>query len=536
MEMHPIAQPRATTSHGERRLFEALAKVDRQAVAFHSLRLRTRDGWEGEGDFVIADPAQGLLVLEVKGGALELRDGHWFQNGKPLDKSPRTQALGFVKRLTDELRAACGEAPPFGVACVFPDCEFSKAPTAGDLREVVLGKRDLAYLKESLDVVFKAALPEGYRLPKTRKWVDALKTLWGDSWVPTVQLADRAADAAERVALDAKQYQLLEFAGETPRALVEGAAGTGKTLVAAELCRRRAAKGHRTQYLCFTDALAKAVQRQFGATPGLHATSVRQLAVDLLRQHGAEIPPPDKKFWDEVSFAAAVDALPPEDARPDLLVIDEGQDFEANDWMLVEQLIGPRSLWIFRDPRQAYWEERRLPDELDKTLGGRFTLPRSYRCPEPLTGFAEQYVNTLAPRVTPSPEHLRLVTCDEGAAADRVRHELETLLKNGAKPEQIAIITLSGQTRSQLFKATKLGSVTVTHADAPEAGRSVVVETFLRFKGLERPFVIISELGGSHVTHYATRMHIALTRATVQAIVVASATEQVADEHLFAFK
>lgn len=55
--------------------------------------------------------------------------------------------------------------------------------------------------------------------------------------------------------------------------------------------------------------------------------------------------------------------------------------------------------------------------------------------------------------------------------------------------------------------------------DSPQASSSVVVETFLRFKGLERPFVIITELGGKHVTHYETRMHIALTRATVQAIV-----------------
>ncbi len=55
------------------------------------------------------------------------------------------------------------------------------------------------------------------------------------------------------------------------------------------------------------------------------------------------------------------------------------------------------------------------------------------------------------------------------------------------------------------------------HHRGPRAAR----HTFLRFKGLERSFVIIAELAGKNVTRYATRMHIALTRATVGAIIVA---------------
>ncbi len=522
LRLYPSSEPRPTPSHAEHAVFSALQRCTLPGVAFHSLRLRTDAGWEGEGDFVIADPALGLLVLEVKGGALELRGGQWFQNGKRLDKAPRSQALGFAKKLIDELQRAGCQPPPWGVACVFPDCEFSAGPTAGDLRELVLGKRDLPYLTDALPAVFTRALPAHVPAPTNRKWLEQLKTLCGETWVPTLQLADRVDDAAERtIALDQRQYQLLELAGDTPRALVEGAAGTGKTLVAMELCRRRAAKGLRTQYLCFTDALAKAVDKQLGATPGLKATSVRQLAVDLLRGSGALIPPPDKRFWDEVSLTAACDALPAEDARPDLVVVDEGQDFEAGDWMLAEQLAGPRGLWVFRDNRQAYWE-RPMPEGVLQSLGGRFTLPRSYRCPEGLAAFAERYANPNAPAIQPPPDVVRVVRCDDAELLERTRHEVETLLKNGAKPEQIVIVSLSGQTRSALFALPKLGSVPLVHADAPDAGRHVVVETFLRFKGLERPFVIIAELGGKHVTHYETRMHIALTRATVQAIVLAA--------------
>ncbi len=60
----------------------------------------------------------------------------------------------------------------------------------------------------------------------------------------------------------------------------------------------------------------------------------------------------------------------------------------------------------------------------------------------------------------------------------------------------------------------------------------MVVDTFLRFKGLERPLVIVTELAGKNVTHYATRMHIALTRATVGAVIVAEEEMATKDEGL----
>jgi hypothetical protein len=42
---------------------------------------------------------------------------------------------------------------------------------------------------------------------------------------------------------------------------------------------------------------------------------------------------------------------------------------------------------------------------------------------------------------------------------------------------------------------------------------AVVCDTFLRFKGLERPAVIVTDLGGVANTKREVRMHIALTRA-----------------------
>jgi len=53
----------------------------------------------------------------------------------------------------------------------------------------------------------------------------------------------------------------------------------------------------------------------------------------------------------------------------------------------------------------------------------------------------------------------------------------------------------------------------VVRAHDPEACSSVVAETFLRFKGLERPAVIITDLRlAQGKPDYAKRMYISLTR------------------------
>src|SRR5262249_18942785 len=120
--LHPAAEPRPTGSHAERRVYDALrTALPAGWYAWHSLRLRTRDAYPGEGDFVIAPPARGLLILEVKGGAVCQTDGLWYQNGLRMDPPPLEQAFEFERLLLQRLRDAHCEPPAHGVAVAFPD-------------------------------------------------------------------------------------------------------------------------------------------------------------------------------------------------------------------------------------------------------------------------------------------------------------------------------------------------------------------------------------------------------------------------------
>jgi hypothetical protein len=79
--------------------------------AWHSLKIHIKAGDFAEADYVIADPARGMLVLEVKGGTVRKRDGVWLQNERPMKMPPLDQAHRFVRILLGEFGARAGPRP-----------------------------------------------------------------------------------------------------------------------------------------------------------------------------------------------------------------------------------------------------------------------------------------------------------------------------------------------------------------------------------------------------------------------------------------
>lgn len=111
--IYPLDGPRPTRSAAEKKLYAALkSQLPDGWRAWHSLRLWSAGHSDGEGDFVIAAPRLGMLVIEVKGGRVELAGGRWLQNGKELDKAPRQQAQGFARALVAAIQARGAKAPP----------------------------------------------------------------------------------------------------------------------------------------------------------------------------------------------------------------------------------------------------------------------------------------------------------------------------------------------------------------------------------------------------------------------------------------
>jgi hypothetical protein len=169
----------------------------------------------------------------------------------------------------------------------------------------------------------------------------------------------RFAEIDQRVeALTREQYRVLQLLRHCRRVRISGAAGSGKTLVAAEKACRLADAGLRVLVLCHNPVLASHLRAlvpdsnvdvlDFATWVG--GTSPKSAAT---WSHFHE--PLEKDLTDAFDRLSAV---PP---AYDAVIVDEGQDFRAEWWILLETALKPSELswfYIFHDDQQSLLEQR----------------------------------------------------------------------------------------------------------------------------------------------------------------------------------
>jgi hypothetical protein len=131
---------------------------------------------------------------------------------------------------------------------------------------------------------------------------------------------------------------------------------------------------------------------------------------------------------------------------------------------------------------------------------------------------------------------LRAVLAPTAASlVDKVALEIDRLLSEGLKLSDIAVISLRGKTAPDaIFRKPQIGRHTFVLADAPDMGERLVADSFLRWKGLERPAVILVDLPPPDSRQRAVRMYVALTRTLLVARLVGTRKQLAADPLLAA--
>ena len=368
-----------------------------------------------------------------------------------------------------------------------------------------------------LPTVMAHAVPDPWSASNT--WVQALHKLWGETWVPDICLGSRVQlDEEKRLRLDHEQMHIIECLSENDRLLIHGAAGTGKTLLACEAALREARQGRRVLFLCYTEALATFLSACLkGST--LTVGPIQNFASNLLGENASQkLMGRSSSYWEGVSLRAAVDGLSPEDERWDTVVVDEGQDFSGDDWELVRECVHPEGkLWVFADQAQAFWSDRGVQEEMLKRFM-KFNLGRPYRCHPAIQHLDECYSGQSQPdgkilRDGLKEGVIRIITSSEGKLLKQIGKEINRLLSGGLKPGDIAVLSLRGRgPKEGITHRQNIGDHPIVLATDPKAEENIICDTFLRFKGLERPAVIVTDLRLVSDL-YEKRMHIAISRA-----------------------
>lgn len=271
-------------------VFNALKHLSDDYYVFHSfttINVVQNTLNECETDFVVMNREKGILCIEVKAGSNIVYDsenrqwryssGMEMQHGGPyrqaqnerrvLRKSILNNRFENVKEIANRCK--------FLYAVWFPDMlrshvENLNLPLDAALK-LTLCADDLQDPESRINEIFQTEL---FNHVQTNLLVNDAEILFNHIFcpkfhlIPVPNLYQRAQNMHFNMLLK-EQTALLDYLQEQPEAVISGAAGTGKTMIAVEKARRNSAAGEKVLFLCFNRMLRDYLDKAYKQNPKL---------------------------------------------------------------------------------------------------------------------------------------------------------------------------------------------------------------------------------------------------------------------------
>jgi hypothetical protein len=537
------SEPRVSTA-SEVEIFHAIrVGLDDRWTAVHSLGMAVhpKKPWT-EVDFVIIGPP-GVFCIEVKGGIEISRHGmKWTyrdQQGRTVirNESPFEQvgsATAALRRfLVDCDRRFVSTLVGYGVATPYVDFVV-RGPEV--IPEVVYDADDVhfpfsRYLESVAEYWVTRLEEKGTRELDEEGRRHIVRLLAGDFELVR-GLAGRIGDVGRTlIRLTDEQRRVLEGV-QNDRILVQGGAGTGKTLLAVKLAVASAQAGTKTMLTCYSKRLGEWLGEQTEDVEGLTTVSLHRYMHDLLERSGrlSQLPPADDDHLMQVEYPrqAAEAMLELEiTGTVERLIVDEAQDLVIPGYLdFFDQLLdnGVESgRWtMFFDPNQNLFEKLggRGMDVLQAANPAMYRLGINCRNTKQIAyeaGMLARFEPTETLE-TDGPDVVELWYRDAGDQRRQVDRAVSRLLSQGVEPRQITV--LSPYTLKKSAMAGGFENVPFQLSEkARSYDREIEFSTIQGFKGLESDVVVVVDIAGIESPGDRYLIYVATTRARAHLLV-----------------
>ena len=483
-------------------MFDALTLLPDDYYVFHSFRISTvQDNTfhESETDFVIFHKKHGVICLEAKAGHIKYKDGYWYYaSGIPMhNDGPFNQASSnkwkLIKYIKNSKACALVDKCKFLHAVWFPSVSDNELrsmtlPPEAD-KALVLTKEALADPEKFLTRIYSIELPN--RIETNLTEAEAQKLI-REIFCPQFNVFPSASldsDLKKLVfhRLLREQAGILNFLEDQRSASINGAAGTGKTMIAIEKAQRNAAENQSTLFLCYNSQLKKFLSENY-SNPKIHYYTIAGLACKLCNTTF-----PDYKRMKNVLEDMYFSGTFPYDH----VVVDEGQDFgseilEQTDILqLIHDLIIDNeekngTFYVFYDRLQLIQADK-IPQFIEDS-DCKLTLYRNCRNTENIAGTSLRPISERKPKLlenavkgTPAKIHF----CDtEAKALEELDMTIDNILAEGFK--DVVILTCKTEDSSLLKSGIKDGRYRNKYR----------FTTCRKFKGLEADAIILIDVDG----------------------------------------
>ena len=483
-------------------MFDALTLLPDDYYVFHSFRISTvQDNTfhESETDFVIFHKKHGVICLEAKAGRIKYKDGYWYYaSGIPMhNDGPFNQASSnkwkLIKYIKNSKACALVDKCKFLHAVWFPSVSDNELrsmtlPPEAD-KALVLTKEALADPEKFLTRIYSIELPN--RIETNLTEAEAQKLI-REIFCPQFNVFPSASldsDLKKLVfhRLLREQAGILNFLEDQRSASINGAAGTGKTMIAIEKAQRNAAENQSTLFLCYNSQLKKFLSENY-SNPKIHYYTIAGLACKLCNTTF-----PDYKRMKNVLEDMYFSGTFPYDH----VVVDEGQDFgseilEQTDILqLIHDLIIDNeekngTFYVFYDRLQLIQADK-IPQFIEDS-DCKLTLYRNCRNTENIAVTSLRPISERKPKLlenavkgTPAKIHF----CDtEAKAMEELDMTIDNILAEGFK--DVVILTCKTEDSSLLKSGIKDGRYRNKYR----------FTTCRKFKGLEADAIILIDVDG----------------------------------------
>jgi len=481
---------------------------------------------EVEGDFILFHVKVGFLVIEVKGGnpiEFSAEEDQWYSTSRSGNrykiKNPFKQAKKVRWAIRERIQEKSkGKIPHINskILIIFP---HSGVPSS--LMGAEYEKSNLVTISEMDDlnsIIIKILLSND-RDPRTsfdipgEKVRKIFKDMFAKSFKLELSLKDRLKELNKKIIkYDKHQIEILDQRKE-PRLIIEGRAGTGKSILAAEKAKRFGKEFEKILLICGANKpFAKHMARELEKYNNIDVNYFSGLCKDLYDKANFTSDEKDEIVKDrhlrhpyEVHQLMLEKAIEKTRIKYDALVVDEGQDINKSQWdsllmILKDPFKSP--VYIFHDNNQKIYHKSKLdlpdfpkyPHLLDKNYRNTkyiFNIQKSY------------YEGDTMTSIGPEGESVRYVVSNDLRDTEKkIIKSINKYVINEAIPKkEIAILT--GNKRG--VATTLLGNYYIKHKNpiltnftfvkAEENHKdAIVLDSIKRFKGLERDVVILFDL------------------------------------------
>lgn len=543
----------ANAPDGERRIFEMLRDDPGASgwIVLHSLDLaRHVKQVQGEADFVVIVPSEGVIVLEIKSHHYVKYDerGWWLGGAStPEARGPFKQAAEAMHSIRTFLneKGNAARLVPFVSAVAFTDTNFttqsiewhpwqvldhqklSANPISTNLLRIIRAAK-AHFAKKGLSW-FRGSSPLSQETASAI--ANSLRPRFEFMANPQLQLQHLKENLLR---CTEQQFRVLDSLADNDRLLVYGPAGTGKTCLAVEALRRerQARPDSRCALFCFNRLLGEELEKACSAVaPGAKVIHLHKWMLGLANVKPTPAQAAEADFWSKQLPQKAADVLldtGDTQAYLDLLVLDEAQDLFLDPYLDIFDLLLKGGLaegrWIFFgdfDRQDLFAKGSVKPKDFrnKRTPKGCGTCRLDVNCRNTLE--ISQYVTMLGRLDPPYSSALRgdsrhdpelSFYGDDASQAGLAIAALDSLLGDGFKVDDIVILSPLGKKAL----AAELASRPPWRdrlAPLGNAKGKIRYGTVHAFKGLEAPAVILTDVDDLDTAEQQDLFYVGMSRA-----------------------